>query len=88
MPEEKPDMDLVDVIKDLKVQDPFVPFDILLTSGDRYLIERGENLVEMRSQFFYATLGGERFSFIRKNQIAAVHGSDRHLVRRRTRRPG
>ena len=87
MPEEKPDMELMDVISELKSQDPFVPFDILLTSGDKYLIESGENLVEMRSQYFYAAPGGDRFAFIRKNQIAAVRGfDDRRSAGRRTKR--
>ena len=69
-------MDVVDVILDHKDQDPFAPFTIVMTSGDRYLIETGKNLVELRTQFFYATPGGERFMYIRKEQIAAVEVSD------------
>lgn len=75
MAEERPIMDVVDAILELKGRDPFVPFNIVLTSGDRYLIESGENLVEMRTEFFYATPGGERFAFIRKQQIAAVESA-------------
>lgn len=69
-------MDVVSAILDLKGRDPFVPFRIVLTSGDKYLIESGENLVEMLAEFFYATPGGEQFVFIRKNQIAAVEGPE------------
>lgn len=69
-------MDVVSAILDLKGRDPFVPFRIVPTSGDKYLIESGENLVEMLTEFFYATPGGERFVFIRKNQIAAVEGPE------------
>jgi hypothetical protein len=57
----------------------------VLTSGHTHVIESGENLVEMRTQFFYATPGGERFAFIHKGQIAAVEGSDRPS-RRKTRK--
>jgi hypothetical protein len=61
----------------------------VLTSGDGYLIETGANLVELRTEFFYATPGGERFMFIRKNQIAAVEGSEeRGTPRRKAKRSG
>jgi hypothetical protein len=69
-------MDVVSAILDLRGRDPFVPFRIVLTSGDKYLIESGENLVEMLTEFFYATPGGERFVFIRKTQIVAVEGAE------------
>ncbi len=78
-------MDVVSAILDLKGRDPFVPFRIVLTSGNKYLIESGENLVEMLTEFFYATPGGERFVFIRKNQIAAVEGPE--TSRKRPSRP-
>ena len=71
MAEERPNMDVVDAILELKARDPFMPFNIVLTSGDKFLIERGENLVEMRTEFFYATPGGERFAFIRKRRTVA-----------------
>ena len=69
-------MDVISAILDLKNRDPFVPFRIVLTSGDKYLIESGGNLVELLTEFFYATPGGEKFSFIRKTQIAAVEGPE------------
>jgi hypothetical protein len=63
---------IIHAISDLKEREPFVPFRIILASGDKYLIESGSNLVEMNSEFFYALPGGESFVFLRKNQIAAV----------------
>ena len=65
-------MNVVDAITDLKGREPFVPFDIVLTSGDRYRIQRGENLVEMKTEFFYARPGGDSFVFLRKTEIVAV----------------
>jgi hypothetical protein len=59
-------------IRELKYGDPFSPFEIIISSGDRYLIENGDNLVEMKSEFFYAFPGGEKFVLIRINQIVAV----------------
>ena len=78
---ESPGMDVISAILDLKNREPFVPFSIVLTGGDRYLIESGGNLVEMLTEFFYATPGGERFAFIRKYQIAAVEGPERSRKR-------
>jgi hypothetical protein len=63
---------LLATILDLKRKDPFDPFRIVLTSGDRYLIEAGENLVIGKSQMFYAVPRSDKVVFIRINQIAAV----------------
>ena len=66
------DRHLAAVINELKASDPFVPFRIVLASGDRHLIECPGNPVEMKKEFFYAVSDGESFAFLRKNQIAAV----------------
>ena len=79
-------MDVVSGILELRNREPFVPFTIVLTSGDRYLIQSGENLVEMVTEFFYATPGGERFAFLRKNQIAAVEGPEQSRKRQSRRK--
>ena len=63
---------IVNAILDLKGREPFHPFRIVLTSGDKYTIESGENLVELRNEFFYATPRGESFVFMRKAEIVAV----------------
>jgi hypothetical protein len=75
---------ILQAILELRYRDPFVPFRIVLSSGDKYLIARGGNLVEMNSEFFYAFPGGEGFVFLRKNQIAAVERTeDRRSSRRK-----
>jgi hypothetical protein len=75
--EERDSTNIVKAIHELKDRDPFLPFEVVLTSGDKYVIERGANLVELKSEFFYAYPGGEDFVFLRKNQIAAVKGTER-----------
>jgi hypothetical protein len=80
---EKMNQNVVDAILDLKDRDPFVPFKVVLASGDKYLIERGANLVEMRTEFFYASPKKDGFVFIRKTQIAAVEGSQDKVARKR-----
>jgi len=74
---------ILHAILEMKDRDPFIPFRIVLTSGDKYLIEQGSNLVEMNSEFFYAFSGGEGFVFLRKNQIAAVERPEEKRTSRR-----
>lgn len=63
---------ILESIRELKNQDPFTSFAIVVSSGDRYLIEAPQNLVEMRTEFFYAYPGGDKFVLIRINQIVSV----------------
>jgi len=78
------DSNILISLRELKDQDPFAPFTIVMTSGDRYLIEIAENFVEMNAEYFYALPGGETFILIRKNQNDGVErGSSGHSKRRR-----
>jgi hypothetical protein len=77
------DHNIIEAINDLKGRDPFMPFRIHLTSGDKYLVKRGENLMELKSEYFYATPGGESFVFVRKNQIASVERLEERASSRR-----
>jgi hypothetical protein len=74
---------LLDTILELKNRDPFRPFKIVLTSGDKYLIESGGNLVEMRTELFYVSPRTDKFVFMRKNQLAAVEHAGNGRSRRR-----
>lgn len=62
---------MVKTILELKDQEPYVPFRIVMTSGKEYIIDRGENLMELKSEFFYAP-GRKGFVLMRKSQIASV----------------
>lgn len=75
---------VVRTIADLKGREPFQPFSIVVASGDRYRIEAPENLVQMKSEFFYALPQSDNFVFIRINQIVAVERLDtKRPVRRK-----
>ncbi len=83
MPEHE-ELGVLETIRDLKVRDPFGRFRIVMTSGDKYLIERGENLVEMKSQLLYVIPRSDRVVFMRINQIAVVEQMNgRRPTRRR-----
>jgi hypothetical protein len=61
----------LDTIKHLKRQEPFTPFHIVMTSGDRYLIENPDALAISSSQLHYYPRMGMGVH-LRINQIAVV----------------
>lgn len=63
---------IIDTILELKNRAPFEPFRIVSTSGDKYLVESGDNLVKLESQFFYGYPRSDKFVFMRLNQIASI----------------
>jgi len=76
-------MNAITAILEAKNREPFVPFRIVVASGDKYLIESAGNLVEMRTEFFYALPSGESWVFIRKSQIVAVEQPPKRPSRRK-----
>ncbi|HUB26320.1 MAG TPA: hypothetical protein VL992_12895 [Tepidisphaeraceae bacterium] len=61
----------VDSIIHLKRKEPFEPFQIVMTSGDRYTIDDPERLVVAAIQLHYYPHSGMGIH-LRLNQIAAV----------------
>jgi hypothetical protein len=72
----------LDTVKDLANREPFVPFRIIMTSGDRYVIEDANALAITPSQLHYYPRTGMGIH-MRFNQIAAV---ERNGEKRRPRR--
>ncbi len=71
---------MLEAIIGFKELEPFEPFEIVLSSGDKFLIDSGANLVEMSDRFFYAVRGTDDWAWIRFNQIVAVRG---HVPRKK-----
>jgi hypothetical protein len=65
------DESTLDTIKHLKRQDPFVPFSIVMASGDRSVIENPDALAIATSQLHYYPRSGMGIH-MRLNQIVAV----------------
>ena len=61
----------LDTIRHLKRSDPFVPFRIVMASGDRYAIEDPDALAIASSQLHYYPRSGMGVH-LRLNQIVAV----------------
>ena len=85
MAEESDRKNILDGIRELKNHEPFAPFEIVVSSGDRYRIDAPGNLVEMKTEFFYAYPSSDRFALIRMNQIVTVErlGTERRPRRRK-----
>jgi hypothetical protein len=67
----KKDESTVDTILHLKRREPFSPFQIVMASGDRYLIENPDAMAVATSQVHYYPRSGMGIH-LRLNQIAAV----------------
>jgi hypothetical protein len=63
-------------IRDLKRRDPFLPFLIVMSSGDRYVIEDPDALAIASSQLHYYPPRTSKAVHMRLNQIAAVEEMD------------
>jgi len=73
------DINSVDTIRDLKNREPFAPFKIVMSSGDRYLIEDPDALAIGTQQLFYYPRQNGVGVHLRANQIVAVEESPEKL---------
>lgn len=62
----------LDTILDLKRREPFVPFRVVMTSGDRFLIENPDALAIGSSQLHYYLPRSDKVVHMRLSQIALV----------------
>jgi hypothetical protein len=79
----KEDESTIDTIKYLKRQEPFVSFEIVMSSGDRYVIDNPDALAIAASQLHYYPRNGMGIH-LRLNQVAAVEEPGDKPRRRRT----
>ena len=66
------DEGILDTIRDLKKQEPPVPFTIVMTSGERYVIESPDSLAVGSAQLHYYMPRSDRAVHLRINQIASI----------------
>ncbi len=62
-------------LHELLKADPFEPFRIATTGGDKYQVRNPHNIVIMRDRIFYAYPKNDKWVFIRKNQISAIESA-------------
>ena len=66
------DGNIEQTIVELKKHEPFEPFRIVTTSGEKYLIEDPESLIIGDLKIFYCVPRSDSVVYIRKNQIVAI----------------
>ena len=76
---------ILDTIRHLHGRDPFIPFRIIMTSGDGYRIENSALLAIGKSQVVYCFPHSDRVAHLRLNQIASVEELDLKAERKRKR---
>lgn len=59
-------------IREKLSRDPFQPFRLRLTSGDKYIIRNPDLVVVMKSEMFIARPNSDRHTFIPMLHVAAV----------------
>ena len=70
------DVSPLDTIRDLKRQEPFVPFQIVLSSGDRYVVADPDALAIGTTQLFFYPPRSAGVQ-LRINQIVAIEENAR-----------
>jgi hypothetical protein len=63
---------MLDSLRELLHREPFHPFRIVVTSGDRYEVTNPDLVAIGETQIFYCHPKSDRFTFIRLNQIVAL----------------
>ena len=72
MAKENEEETALDTIRDLRRREPFLPFLVILSSGDKYVIEDPEALAVSGSQLHYYPPRTSKSIHIRVSQIVAV----------------
>jgi hypothetical protein len=66
------DLGVIQTIRDLRKRDPFIPFRVVMTSGESHLIENSELLAIGQSQLIYCFPHSDRVAHLRMSQIASI----------------
>jgi hypothetical protein len=61
-----------EIIDELRRRDPFVPFFVVMSSGDRYLIDDPFMVVVTSNEIIYVVPRSERIMRLRKSQVVAI----------------
>jgi len=63
---------MLEKINELLARDPFVPFQLVMSSGEKYTVTNPHMLVLGETQFFYVFPRSDKFAWLRYNQLVAV----------------
>jgi hypothetical protein len=77
------DLGVLQTVRDLRRREPFIPFRVVMTSGDAYTVEDSELLAIGSSQLIYCFPHSDRVAHLRMNQISAIEELDAKSPRAR-----
>jgi len=66
------DLGVLETIRELRKREPFVPFRLVMSSGESYTVEESELLAIGQSQLIYCMPHSDRVVYLRLNQLASV----------------
>ncbi|HET6246117.1 MAG TPA: hypothetical protein VFE47_00315 [Tepidisphaeraceae bacterium] len=69
----------LDTIRELRSRQPFIPFTVVLTSGDRYVIESSEALAIGSTQLHYYLPRSDRAIHMALFEIAAIEETQERI---------
>jgi hypothetical protein len=84
-PEEK---GIHDTVRDLKRRDPYLPFRVVMTSGEGYTIEHPDLLAMNETQLVYCVPRSNRVLYLRLAEIVTIDDLGERPASRRRRRAG
>ena len=73
----------LDTIRDLKRREPFTPFRVVMSSGEKYLIEDPDALAIATSQLHYFPRGSGVAIHMRLSQISSVEVNGEKRAKRK-----
>lgn len=84
---EDADLGVLQTIRDFRNREPFIPFRVVMTSGDKYTVENSELLAIARSQLIYCFPHSDRVAHLRMSQVVTIEElNGKSPPRRRQRR--
>ena len=66
------DLGVLQTIRELRKRDPFIPFRVVMSSGESYLVESSELLAIGQSQLIYCRPHSDSVVYLRKSQISTI----------------
>jgi hypothetical protein len=63
---------MLEQIQELLDHDPFVPFQVVMTSGDKYIVTNPHMLLLGKTQIFYCFPRSDRLAWLRHNQVSSL----------------
>jgi hypothetical protein len=69
---EEENLGVLNTVRELRRREPFIPFRLVMSSGETYTVENTDLLAIGQSQLIYCVPHSDRVIYLRLNQLATV----------------